>query len=754
MSQILPHNNFYKLNRAFVVRIPRIQRDYAQGRAMDAKVVAVRRDFIDTLINAIQAPEASSLCMDFIYGEVSDHGYLPLDGQQRLTTLFLLHWLLAPKSLCEEGFRGFQYESRRPAMSFCDHLQASVAPTVTNVSANLKTQPWFRQIWLRDQTVAGMLVMLDEMQAALIKREVVRESAWQKLCVMPAFQCLQTNDCDGQNDAISDQIYVKMNSRGVPLTAFEIIKSNLQDRVKEKIILADDWILSSKEIRDYFDNHWLNFFYGINPSNFDQLMARHIATHFYLMNFLSSENNGSNLEAALLAIAKKPEEAFHGFLPFDQVLHKDVQVLAPLFRFWEVISHIPAGDCWFSDALTPSWPRESNSASISKFEPPETVALYAVQFAAMSFPFRSKEPEEEEKQHFRDWMRICWNIIQHSSVTTEGQELGSAIKLIHALAGHVTEEAGDVHGFFQKLSEVKSNYASKQLDEEFKKVALIRHPENGITREMIVEAESHQLCRGRIAVLLEREGCFLARHERLITFFPIDRSGRDSVYHDDLSLIRAVFVHCDLKQPFPNKRNDTNWRRILDVHRSAFGAVLDDPDSPEEQCRKALKSESLEYGKRIMLTDDAEELWNYGKYDSKGIAMIENTPHLFKNAAQCNSAIPLHEALIQIWRTLTDDLPVQGVNRYPHLNDYHSVAITHAEVPEIPPRVTLFLNQPMRDKDCISLRWEVDKQLFHQGLGDYATWKDKTKKSIIDKIYEVSKIPLATEGGTTSPQIP
>lgn len=38
------------------------------------------------------------IILDFVYGDIDDYGILtPLDGQQRLTTLFLLHWYAAKK---------------------------------------------------------------------------------------------------------------------------------------------------------------------------------------------------------------------------------------------------------------------------------------------------------------------------------------------------------------------------------------------------------------------------------------------------------------------------------------------------------------------------------------------------------------------------------------------------------------------------------------------------------------------------------
>src|SRR5690554_592843 len=76
------------------IQIPIIQRDYAQGRT-DHKTKMIRESFVKDLHNAIK-PGSNNIHLDFIYGyenEIdSQKHFIPLDGQQRLTTLFLLHW--------------------------------------------------------------------------------------------------------------------------------------------------------------------------------------------------------------------------------------------------------------------------------------------------------------------------------------------------------------------------------------------------------------------------------------------------------------------------------------------------------------------------------------------------------------------------------------------------------------------------------------------------------------------------------------
>lgn len=71
------------------ITIPIIQRDYAQGRDENKDL---RKEFIDKLFQHLESKQ--KLKLDFIYGSINptnENSFLPLDGQQRLTTLYLLH---------------------------------------------------------------------------------------------------------------------------------------------------------------------------------------------------------------------------------------------------------------------------------------------------------------------------------------------------------------------------------------------------------------------------------------------------------------------------------------------------------------------------------------------------------------------------------------------------------------------------------------------------------------------------------------
>ena len=79
------------------IEIPIIQRDFAQGRR-DDETRTIRDRFVDAIVDAITSDR--NMGLDFIYGDVKAGVLRPLDGQQRLTTLFLLHWYVA--SLADE----------------------------------------------------------------------------------------------------------------------------------------------------------------------------------------------------------------------------------------------------------------------------------------------------------------------------------------------------------------------------------------------------------------------------------------------------------------------------------------------------------------------------------------------------------------------------------------------------------------------------------------------------------------------------
>ena len=87
MNDIL---SFYQLISKYRIEIPIIQRDYAQGRD-NAKSADIRKSIISRFVKAVQDKDSEPLFLDFVYGRIEGNTFIPFDGQQRLTTLFLFH---------------------------------------------------------------------------------------------------------------------------------------------------------------------------------------------------------------------------------------------------------------------------------------------------------------------------------------------------------------------------------------------------------------------------------------------------------------------------------------------------------------------------------------------------------------------------------------------------------------------------------------------------------------------------------------
>ena len=100
--------------------IPKIQRDYAQGRSGRS---LMRSRFLKRLFSAIDRDGAKEIKLDFVYGQANDNMFFPIDGQQRLTTLFLLHLYVGKRSAADiSALSGFTYDTRDSSKEFCKML--------------------------------------------------------------------------------------------------------------------------------------------------------------------------------------------------------------------------------------------------------------------------------------------------------------------------------------------------------------------------------------------------------------------------------------------------------------------------------------------------------------------------------------------------------------------------------------------------------------------------------------------------------
>ncbi|MCR4812085.1 MAG: DUF262 domain-containing protein [Bacteroidales bacterium] len=273
--------SFYKLINNYQIEIPIIQRDYAQGRR-NVRAADVRKSIVHSMIEAVKGEK--ELFFDFVYGRIIGNKFIPFDGQQRLTTLFLFHKYIFERSkkssICQNNERfhykdilkRFSYTTRQSSKEFCEKIvEENVIPLQGELSENVKNQSWFFPDWEKDPTIMGMLTMLDEIHNQL-KRDFDFNDFAEKL----------TNKCscpitflfvDMGEHQLTDETYVKMNARGKTLTPFENFKASLEQFLEER---KEPGLLARlkgtydeiSKMHTGVDGIWMELFWDIvNPTN-------------------------------------------------------------------------------------------------------------------------------------------------------------------------------------------------------------------------------------------------------------------------------------------------------------------------------------------------------------------------------------------------------------------------------------------------------------------------------------------------------
>lgn len=279
--------SFLELQNKYKIVIPQIQRDYAQGRKdkdNDDKIISY--DFIEKLIKVLTT-ETDPLNLDFVYGytkEISkDHtAFIPLDGQQRLTTLWLLHWYLSPRKVFDEDaimllvsdetkkwLNNFTYETRNTSKRFCHELINKPLPSIGNIVELIRNANWFMASWENDPTVVSMLNMLETMDELSFDKEKAWENLFEKRKI--TFDYI---DIKSDEFKLTDELYIKMNSRGKPLTSFENFKASFSEilSAKDTEFIDDrlDFEGSRITYQQYFafkiDNIWTDLFWDFTLS--------------------------------------------------------------------------------------------------------------------------------------------------------------------------------------------------------------------------------------------------------------------------------------------------------------------------------------------------------------------------------------------------------------------------------------------------------------------------------------------------------
>lgn len=558
------------------IEVPIIQRDYAQGRS-DKHSREIRETFLKTLIRAIE--EKVPIELDFVYGKRDKNKVFLLDGQQRITTLYLLHWYIAQRirkpSLLKEVTLG--YHVRQYADEFTQKLSdenilidfSSSIPSVAVCDCS-----WFFEAWKHDPTVSGMLNTLDTIHELLKDKEINEERYWQLLKNgAVTFYWL-----DLEEHHLTDELYLKMNARGKQLSKFENFKASLVKR------MADEQWEGREDFSLKMDTTYTDLFWQYREE--DKTVIDEEAINFF-----------AGMAMIAHALRDKSDHERIEYLYYNP-LHVTASDFSKedfklITKFLDLYSNSKPEDFYID---TPLWDKDfkaDRGKTFFKVFVKDNKSFYKqrVFFYAVSYLFIKVDDEVERKE----FVRVVRNIIENASINS-AETFAGAIKLMRELLNGSL----DIYDYLSKTA-IQSKFASYQVAQEIDKAKrIVTNPE---WKGAIWEAEDHSMFKGDIGfLLLETEnnlGLFKKRYEVAKEMF--DEDGVTDKYKENMLLIRALVATFDqwhlLTHGLTYDCEKDTWKEILEYDRDSsayFLKVLDSSIPLEELVKQPSKMKDYE----------------------------------------------------------------------------------------------------------------------------------------------------------------
>ena len=587
--------SFFKLfaEHDFKIVIPMLQREYAQGRESAKEI---RTEFLKALYVYLDEG-IPNRDLDFIYGNVADKDFIPLDGQQRLTTLFLLHWYLSritsdislreqfDSVLLDEEKQHcrFTYKTRRSSQEFCDALMLNTIDFSNlllieidkrkgikneSVKATIEDQNWFHLSWNFDPSIVAMLNMLDAIHDLFKGRPDFLSKLIDTKFPVITFLFMELDKYH-----LSDDLYIKMNSRGKPLTDFENFKARYAEHIEVLLRDKGNMITRNRKLKDgttlslpldrYFaeriDNRWTNMLWAYRKDGetdtsddygqiCDWRMANLIRVLLSLKYIELHPQVKGEQDATFVALANQSGREPLSFLtlrdgdalslPASVYLTDAMDILAkndskPINLLQTEFQHCLPLNLLMEKILFS--PRELNYN--------DRVTLYAYLGYIMKYG---------ASNGINHWMRIVYNLANaENNRIDSAAELSNTIKSFKALL----EVAPSI---LQYLAERKSVdvFPSWLVEEERMKASLILRENGNKWLDKILEAEHHGYFNGQIGFILEFTGIW--------DYFQKEHSTDWSTVDDNEYFERFIKYSKDAQAAFAgsyeNRVNDTGYR--------------------------------------------------------------------------------------------------------------------------------------------------------------------------------------------------
>lgn len=655
---------FIKIIQEKSLLIPQIQRDYVQHRT-SYKVTESRNQLLGSLIDVVKG-EKESINLNFIYG-YSDFIYsefsldkslkrfdcfVPIDGQQRLTTLYLLHLFVYAKAknnnidlLKNKLF----YKTRETTQKFINKLTDKIPEIINNqnICDAIKNSSWYSSAWEFDVSVKSCLKVLEGIENKL-DGFVEWDKAQANLNNI-SFMFLNITELGKPNE-----LYIKMNSRGRQLTPFENFKSDLYGYIDKNFNDDQSFIA---EFKKGLDNEWQENIWNwfgekeLSKRYTDELtkeiihwiiINRKIADHKTEKDSLDIRNLKlpleENVEDCYMIYPKESTPEKYWFNTYNIENSKtEIQDIYYTFNLFSKINKDLRNKKIFNTIIGTVNQKNKFSKNLNQY--PARIRLFAITLYAS----KNTNGNDIDGENFMEWYRIVDNILNHSEIDT----IDRFCKACKALQ-NLSEYSAELH---EKLGELRKNpfsdeeYSDQQLyrylnnfpnikaeqiEEEIYKIKLMK---TAGWEEVIKEAEAHEYFKGEIYFALYKVDTpekFKNRWEKISSIFNDNQNDNLLKKHFIKNQIADIFPytisdkHC--MYYWNDKHHNNDWRGFLrkEKGRVAFNEFLTAYIDESTSLKKFVKSESNQtifgdamsemFWKSLLQNDEMLSYMGYGRY--------------------------------------------------------------------------------------------------------------------------------------------
>lgn len=485
-------SSFWDLYKAGTIKIPQIQRDYVQGRD-NARVVANRASFAKELVNSLV--NNKRITLNFIYGYYEDDCFIPIDGQQRLTTLFLLHFFVLLKAghkdeLRHKGRMNFSYQTRYTTNRFLKALLKIDKSLLDSddLKSAISEASWYAFSWNNDPSVVSALIMLAE-----LKKAFDANNDWEEY-----YNRLVADECPIRFMLLEmtrnqlgkpNQLYIRMNSRGKQLTDFENFKASLYGYIDECRNASLRKLMG--QIKEKVDGDWQTLIWDI-PGN-SSIAEKYSDTfyrdliHWIFVNRLSSDGRLNDNKDWIKPKGKKISDVY-----LENYVDIAVDSFEPCIQdFWYTmltVTNVKNEDAGVFKKIVDSVLKYSADNRDNYYCQLAEYKQRAILFALAKYG-RETDGQTFDIGLFNDWYRIIVNLTENTEIDDPD---------IYCRVCQTIDGFGGVLSVANNPDEISklSGFAARQIEEEIfkQKIANISNE----WKDAIREAESDQYFRGEI----------------------------------------------------------------------------------------------------------------------------------------------------------------------------------------------------------------------------------------------------------------